>query len=144
MRLFIEKLAVLVVAAGLVVLFATNGIFSAAPPVIAGQIAAIVLIGWSRASFPTGAFAAGAAPRGSSLITTGPYSVLRHPIYSAAILFIWSTVLGHWSAVNAAVALVVTVTIMARIPAEERLLRDKFPEYDGYIRRTKRIVPFVW
>ena len=86
MRVIIEKLAVLVVVAGLVALIVTNSLVSTSPFVIAGQVAALALLGWSRASFPKDSFAAGAAPRAASLITTGPYRLLRHPIYSGAVL----------------------------------------------------------
>jgi protein-S-isoprenylcysteine O-methyltransferase Ste14 len=144
MKTFIEKLAVLVVVAGLVALIATKSVISTSPVVIAGQIASIAMLGWSRASFPKGSFAAGAEPRGASLITTGPYRVVRHPIYSGAVLFFWATVLGHWSPVNAVIAAIVTLTILVRIPVEERLLRAQFPDYEQYARRTKRIVPFIW
>jgi protein-S-isoprenylcysteine O-methyltransferase Ste14 len=143
-KAFIEKLAVLVVVAGLVALIATKSVVSTSPLVIAGQIAAIAVLMWSRASFAKGAFAAGARPRGSSLITTGPYRLVRHPIYSAAVLFFWATVSGHWTPLNAGIALAVTLTILVRIPLEERLLRAAFADYDDYARRTKRIVPFIW
>jgi protein-S-isoprenylcysteine O-methyltransferase Ste14 len=144
MKLFVEKLAVLVVVAGLVALIVTRSVISTSPLVIAGQLAAIAVLGWSRSSFPKGSFAAGASPRGARLITTGPYRLVRHPIYSGAVLFFWVTLLGHWSLQSAAIALAVTLTILIRIPVEERLLRATFPEYDDYARRTKRVVPFIW
>jgi protein-S-isoprenylcysteine O-methyltransferase Ste14 len=144
MNMLIEKLAVLVIAAGVIALIAEGDIQSTSPAVIAGQVAALALIAWSRASFPRASFAAGAAPLAASLITAGPYSVLRHPIYAGALLFFWSTVLGHWSLLNGGIALVVTATILIRIPVEEALLRARYPEYEAYALRTRRLIPFVW
>lgn len=144
MKVLVEKLAVLVIVAGLAVLIGEKNLLSTSPPVIAGQVMAIALVLWSRASFPKGSFAAGAAPKGSTLITSGPYGVLRHPIYAGALVFFWATVLGHWSLLNGCIALAVTATIVVRIPVEETLLRASYPDYDAYARRTKRIVPFVW
>jgi protein-S-isoprenylcysteine O-methyltransferase Ste14 len=144
MKMLIEKLAVLVIVAGIVTLIVEGDVQSTSPAVLAGQIAAIALVAWSRASFPRAYFATGAAPRGDTLITTGPYGVLRHPIYAGALLFFWSTVLGHWSLLNGGIAMVVTGTIIVRIRVEEALLRARFPTYEAYAQRTRRIIPFVW
>ena len=77
------------------------------------------------------------------MISTGPYRFIRHPMYAAAILLIWSSAPGHFSIMTAIVGLVVTLSVCPRIVAEEQLLRMRFPEYAEYARATKRIIPFV-
>jgi protein-S-isoprenylcysteine O-methyltransferase Ste14 len=78
------------------------------------------------------------------LIEEGPYSVVRHPIYSAMLGMLLSTGLafGPSSAVVFAVALYIAGTII-RIHMEERLLTQVFAErYALYSRRVPAFLPF--
>jgi protein-S-isoprenylcysteine O-methyltransferase Ste14 len=83
------------------------------------------------------------AERGE-LVETGPYGVVRHPIYSGGILFVAgiSLALSWWALVGTAV-LVVVWALKARV--EERLLEAKHPAYADYRARVRyRLVPFVY
>jgi len=80
------------------------------------------------------------------IIQNGFYKYLRHPMYSANILIffgiagIFSSVLG----ILAILVLILPATII-RIYKEEYFLREKFGvSYDKYVKKTKRLVPFVW
>jgi protein-S-isoprenylcysteine O-methyltransferase Ste14 len=90
-----------------------------------------------------GAFAVTAAPRGEAVLTRGPYRWVRHPQYAAALLLIWAGVLSHLSVLSVVLGLVVAATAAVRIVCEERLLRERFPDYAAYAARTRRLVPFV-
>jgi len=77
------------------------------------------------------------------LITTGPYGVVRHPIYLAVGLFLVAVcvVAATWWAFIVALGLNV-VGSMLRIRAEERLLSDRFgPEFEKYRQRVPALVP---
>lgn len=144
MNKFIERFAVLVVAIALLVLILEGDLLSPSPLVIAGQIAGLLLLVSSRAAFRHQQFNVAAEPGDGPLIRRGPYRVLRHPIYAGALLFLWSTILGHWSLLNASIGVIVLVVVVARIVAEESLLRERYPDYAEYARRTKRIIPFLY
>lgn len=133
----------LVVIGTIVVLGATGSLFSSAPLVIALQAGAIGLSVWARRSFPRGTFRVVADPGGPSVIKRGPYRFLRHPMYSAALLFIWAAILSHLSVLNLAIGVAVTSVVVIRVVTEERLLRARYPEYRDYARSTKALVPFV-
>jgi protein-S-isoprenylcysteine O-methyltransferase Ste14 len=90
-----------------------------------------------------GAFAVTAAPRGEAVLTRGPYRWVRHPQYAAALLLIWVGVLSHLSVLSVVAGLVVAATAAVRIVCEERLFRERFPDYAAYAARTRRLVPFV-
>ncbi|HEY8086590.1 MAG TPA: isoprenylcysteine carboxylmethyltransferase family protein, partial [Polyangiaceae bacterium] len=80
-----------------------------------------------------------------TVASTGPYRVLRHPMYTAFILMGIATplVLGSiWSALAQPPA---WALLVARILAEERLLSGKLRGYAEYMATTRhRLVPGVW
>ena len=83
--------------------------------------------------------------RGQTVITTGPYAIVRHPLYFGALFYFAGTslVLGSWWGL-------VMVPILAcllgiRIGIEERTLRMGLEGYDDYARRVRwRLIPFIW
>lgn len=133
----------LLIIAAIVVLGVTGNLFSASPIVIAVQVAAVALNLWARASFKKGTFRVGAAPGGTSIINNGPYRLIRHPMYSAVLLFVWASVAGHPSALTISIGTLVTAIGIARVVVEERLLRASLAGYPNYAKSTKALIPFV-
>jgi protein-S-isoprenylcysteine O-methyltransferase Ste14 len=134
--------AVLVVA--VVSLLLRRSLFAHGAVAVGIQIAAGVLMLWARLAFGGRSFHAGANPTPGGLVTTGPYRFVRHPIYTAVLLFMWAGVAAHGSTLSVLTAIVATAAIAVRIGAEEDLVVEAYPEYSEYARRTKRIVPFVF
>jgi protein-S-isoprenylcysteine O-methyltransferase Ste14 len=84
--------------------------------------------------------------RGQTVITTGPYQYVRHPMYSAAgIPFMVGTalLLGSWYGVL--MGLVFVVALAYRAVQEERVLQAELPGYEDYMAQVKyRFIPHVW
>jgi protein-S-isoprenylcysteine O-methyltransferase Ste14 len=83
---------------------------------------------------------------GGDLVTTGPFAYVRNPVYLAMLLLTIATALslGHLINLIMAVPLYLAGTEL-RILAEEGLLRERFgAEFDGYAKRVRRIIPFIW
>ena len=79
------------------------------------------------------------------VITTGPYGVVRHPMYSGAMLLLVFTpmALGSWAALPVVIPL--ALVIAARICDEEAFLSANLDGYVEYRRRVRyRLVPFIW
>ena len=138
-----SPLPLLVVIAAIAVLGVTGNLFASSPFVITAQVAAVVLNVWARISFQRGTFRVTAAPSGAPIITRGPYRFIRHPMYSAALVFIWAGTASHLSVLTLGIGIAVTAVVNARIIAEERLLRAKYPEYLDYSRSTNALIPFL-
>jgi len=82
---------------------------------------------------------------GQSLISTGPYAVVRHPFYAAVLFMCVSTalLLGSWYGL--AGVLVLAAGLVVRSLLEDRALREKLEGYADYARRVPyRLVPGVW
>jgi len=80
----------------------------------------------------------------ATLVQTGPYRVVRHPMYAGGILLAcgWALVAHGWLTLIYAAVLVVLLDIKSA--REERWLVEKFPEYPDYQRRVPKLIPFVY
>lgn len=82
---------------------------------------------------------------GQRVVSTGPYALVRHPMYMGALLlFIGiSLSLGSWWGL--CVYLVLMPALIWRILAEEAFLTKNLPGYGEYKNKvTYRLIPFVW
>ncbi len=86
----------------------------------------------------------GAPRRSGTLITTGVYTYIRHPMYSGVIMGLGGYALYFGSVISIPLWAGVLIFYVAKAVKEERLLAAKFPEYGDYISRTRRFIPFVY
>jgi protein-S-isoprenylcysteine O-methyltransferase Ste14 len=141
----ISILVTAVAALALVRMLYTSSAFGTGPITIGMQVVAIALMLYARITFGLRSFHAAANPTAGGLVTRGPYAVVRNPIYAAIILFTCAAVVAHRSLENALLAVAITVAMLVRIRLEEKLLREHYRgEYEEYVRRVKRLVPFVF
>ena len=83
--------------------------------------------------------------RGQTVITTGSYQYVRHPLYAAGIPFGVGTplLLGSWYGLL--MGLVLAVGLALRAVQEEQVLRAELPGYKEYMAQAKyRFLPHVW
>ena len=78
------------------------------------------------------------------LVMHGPYSRIRHPMYSAALLIIWPLVFDQYSLLRLIACLILTVDLLIKMFYEEKLLREHFSEYEAYMKKTSRLIPFIF
>ncbi|MDB6141614.1 MAG: Membrane protein [Pseudomonas sp.] len=79
------------------------------------------------------------------VISTGPYAIVRHPMYASALLYLFGTplALGSWWGVVPIAAMM--PFLVWRLMDEERLLARDLPGYTDYQQRVRyRLVPLVW
>ena len=81
---------------------------------------------------------------GQRVISTGPYRLVRHPMYSAISLMLLATPLALGSYVVVPLFVMLIPLLVFRLLNEEKLLRQNLPGYAEYCLRTRfRLVPFV-
>lgn len=85
-------------------------------------------------------------PEARNLVVTGPYRLLRHPIYFAELMMIFGVLVGYARFTTLVGALGVLGLQIYRIQVEERLLRRSFPaSFADFTTRTPyRLVPLLW
>jgi protein-S-isoprenylcysteine O-methyltransferase Ste14 len=79
------------------------------------------------------------------VITEGPYRIVRHPMYSAALFYFLGVplLLGSWCGLLPVPLFMVALGL--RTVGEERMLRQALPDYDDYARKVRfRLGPGVW
>jgi protein-S-isoprenylcysteine O-methyltransferase Ste14 len=78
-------------------------------------------------------------------ISSGPYALVRHPMYLAIIVIFTLSPLAlgsYWALIP---VLLLPVVLVTRIEAEEQLLRRDLTGYDEYCQKVKyRLLPFIW
>ncbi len=80
----------------------------------------------------------------ATLVTSGPYRLVRHPMYSGGVLFAfgWAIWVRGPLTLAYAVALLAFADVKSRL--EERWLLAKFQDYADYRRRVRKLIPFVY
>jgi protein-S-isoprenylcysteine O-methyltransferase Ste14 len=79
------------------------------------------------------------------VVSTGPYRLVRHPMYSGAALALIATPLALGSWWGALIALALIAVIIVRLLDEERYLAANLPGYGAYRSKVKyRLVPLIW
>jgi protein-S-isoprenylcysteine O-methyltransferase Ste14 len=82
---------------------------------------------------------------GHKLVTNGPYGIIRHPSYAGLLVNSLGWALVFRSGVGVMLMLLIIPPLIARIRAEEALLRTQFAgEYDAYCARTWRLLPGIY
>lgn len=83
--------------------------------------------------------------RGQTVVSTGPYRYVRHPLYTSALLFFLGStlLLGSW--IGVILGLVLEGTLAIRAAREEQVLLKGLKGYDAYMARVRwRLIPHVW
>jgi protein-S-isoprenylcysteine O-methyltransferase Ste14 len=78
------------------------------------------------------------------LITGGPYTWIRHPIYTGILLaLVGCMIVG--SPISFIMFIVLLFVFIVRVGKEEHIMLGLFPDqYPAYQARTKKLIPFIW
>ena len=82
-------------------------------------------------------------PEVRGLVTSGPYRLIRHPIYLGEIVAGLGLVLPTLFSFHAVVFIVFVSAQLVRTHFEERMLRATYPQYEAYARQTRRLIPYI-
>lgn len=83
-------------------------------------------------------------PEARRLVTTGPYAIVRHPLYLAEAVAALGIFIQYLSLAAALLVVAQFAFQLIRMQCEEQVLLKAFPDYAAYSRRTKRIIPGIY
>lgn len=140
--------SILFVAVQFACLFAiawTGPLLARNPLLLAFELAGFALIAW--AGWTMRASKLNVLPNvrdGASLIRSGPYATIRHPMYSALLLITLAVVLDAFSPLRLALWLALLIDLVLKLTYEESLLSATFRDYPAYRDASKRLIPFIF
>jgi protein-S-isoprenylcysteine O-methyltransferase Ste14 len=120
-----------------------------ADPVIAGAGVAICAAGvavaiWARWHLGRNWGMPMSLKEGHELVTTGPYRIVRHPIYTGILVAMIGSMMSH-SLLWLIPLILFGGYFLYSASAEEQLMLRQFPDrYPAYQKRTKMLIPFVF
>jgi protein-S-isoprenylcysteine O-methyltransferase Ste14 len=109
-----------------------------------GLVMVTLAAGLSFASLLTLGRFFGVRPALRALVTTGPYRVIRHPMYLSYMISDIGYNLQEWNVGTIALVMTGWISLVYRIQAEERVLAndDGWPNYTALVRY--RLLPRIW
>ncbi len=83
--------------------------------------------------------------QGHELVQSGPYRIVRHPIYTGMLFAMLGTAFTMGTVASYLAVLLAFVAFLVRIRIEEDLMTSQFPDvYPLYKQRTRALLPFLW
>ena len=80
-----------------------------------------------------------------AIIRTGPYAIVRHPIYTGLFVALIGSFLADPTLASVAGLGLLTIGLLIKIGQEEELLTEHFGDsYDSYRRNVSTLIPYVW
>jgi protein-S-isoprenylcysteine O-methyltransferase Ste14 len=104
----------------------------------------LLFAGWARIHLGGNWSSTVTVKQDHTLITSGPYRFVRHPIYTGMIVALFGTALAASAAYGFIGTALILLGFIVKLEVEEARMRETFPEYDDYARHTARLIPGVF
>lgn len=78
------------------------------------------------------------------LVTGGPYAHMRHPMYTAVLLFAMAEAVAYVDEWKLLATALLALVLLGKSRLEEKHLRRRYPEYAAYATRVRRFIPGVF
>jgi protein-S-isoprenylcysteine O-methyltransferase Ste14 len=123
----------------------TAPVFSSVVWILSIQVLGVAWGLYSIFEMRSGNLTASPLPRkDSSLVTSGPYRYVRHPMYTGLIMIFLPAVAENLTPTRLVVLTLFLLIISFKIKLEEELLGARYPDYSDYKRKTKNLFPYLF
>jgi protein-S-isoprenylcysteine O-methyltransferase Ste14 len=80
----------------------------------------------------------------ATLKITGPYKLIRHPMYTSLLVLGAVWIINDFSVFRLVVFIILFADLIFKMYYEEKFLTESFPDYAEYKKHTKKIIPFLF
>ncbi len=81
---------------------------------------------------------------GAIFVYKGPYRYIRHPMYATIIVSLICLIINYFTIIRFIIYLILLIVLIIKMKFEENILLKEFDDYKDYVKRTKKIIPFVF
>jgi protein-S-isoprenylcysteine O-methyltransferase Ste14 len=78
------------------------------------------------------------------LIKSGPYKLVRHPMYLSLILTLTPAIISYYNILNLAIFIIFLINLFFKMFFEESLLKKYFSNYNIYMKDSWRLIPYIF
>lgn len=80
----------------------------------------------------------------AELVTNGPYRLIRHPMYTAVLLFTAGLSIAYFNWYKVAIWSSLLIVLLVKLHWEEKMLMQQFPNYQQYRAKSYKLIPFLY
>ena len=108
-------------------------------------ISSIVLLIWAILAMQTSKLRVRPEPsETATLITKGPYKLIRHPMYTAVLIGCAALLIHEFSITRLLMFITLTLVLLIKLNWEEKMLGEKFIDYKSYTKTSYKLIPFLY
>ncbi len=145
MRLFLAYLTVIIQFTTLVFILVTAPVIAESVQGILVQVAGLFIGGMAVFTLGIGNFKIAPLVKiNGRFIDKGIYSLIRHPMYLSLILITFALVSDYFSWPRLLIAILLCLNLLAKLHIEEFYLNRYYNQYEDYMKRTHRLIPFLY
>ncbi len=82
--------------------------------------------------------------KNSTLIKSGPYAIIRHPMYTSIIIATLPLIISYWNLYTFIFLIFLYINLILKLLFEESLLITYFDDYKEYMKKTWRVIPWIF
>jgi protein-S-isoprenylcysteine O-methyltransferase Ste14 len=113
--------------------------------ILIGEIVGVILMVWAIWTMKLNNLNISPDLKNNSiLVLSGPYKLIRHPMYASVLLVTLMLVINDLTLWRVGFWLVLCVDLHFKYLYEEKLLLTKYSEYSDYMSKTKRLIPLIY
>jgi protein-S-isoprenylcysteine O-methyltransferase Ste14 len=140
-----STLLVILQLTSLFFIFLTGELIPADPFVVAMVLIGIFLGLWAFYALRATKFSIlPELPENAALVTAGPYTIIRHPMYTSMLIIGQALVLNEPTFPRIIALLVLIGVLLVKTEVEEQYLDRHFKEYGAYKEKTKKLIPYLY
>ncbi|OQY03402.1 MAG: hypothetical protein B6I20_05100 [Bacteroidetes bacterium 4572_117] len=140
-----KSLFVFIQFAGLAIIFVTAPVFNSSYFLLTIEIWGVLLGFWAIIAmkldnlriYPD-------LKENAKLVVSGPYNIIRHPMYFAIILTITPLIIEYFSWLRLVIGIIILIDLIFKLNYEEKLLLNNFTDYGSYTKSTYRLIPYIY